>query len=331
MMIRSILLSFAFFLPCAAFAQKEGEIGSICPPYLQLGDTVGLVAPAGRLPARTDTARIRERFASWGLYVKYGPHCCDDSESYFSAPDVQRAADLQAMLDDPSIKAVIACRGGYGSVRLLPWLRLEGLRGNPKWVVGFSDITTLHLSLSHLGIESIHGTMPGSFLFREEDVSAESLRRALFGLTRRIDVPAHPLNCPGQGRGRLTGGNLTVLCAACGTPEGLDFEEPTVLFIEEVGEHVYRVDRMLQQLLRSGVLYNVQAVVVGDFTRMSGAEQFGVDDVCEVVAANLRMLGIPLLFGLPAGHDKVNEALYLGREVSVSVDEEGGHILFVEK
>lgn len=331
MMIRSILLSFAFFLPCAAFAQKEGEIGSICPPYLQLGDTVGLVAPAGRLPARTDTARIRERFASWGLYVKYGPHCCDDSESYFSAPDVQRAADLQAMLDDPSIKAVIACRGGYGSVRLLPWLRLEGLRGNPKWVVGFSDITTLHLSLFHLGIESIHGTMPGSFLFREEDVSAESLRRALFGLTRRIDVPAHPLNCPGQGRGRLTGGNLTVLCAACGTPEGLDFEEPTVLFIEEVGEHVYRVDRMLQQLLRSGVLYNVQAVVVGDFTRMSGAEQFGVDDVCEVVAANLRMLGIPLLFGLPAGHDKVNEALYLGREVSVSVDEEGGHILFAEK
>ena len=330
-MIRSILLSFAFFLPCAAFAQKEGEIGSICPPYLQLGDTVGLVAPAGRLPARTDTARIRERFASWGLYVKYGPHCCDDSESYFSAPDVQRAADLQAMLDDPSIKAVIACRGGYGSVRLLPWLRLEGLRGNPKWVVGFSDITTLHLSLSHLGIESIHGTMPGSFLFREEDVSAESLRRALFGLTRRIDVPAHPLNCPGQGRGRLTGGNLTVLCAACGTPEGLDFEEPTVLFIEEGGEHVYRVDRMLQQLLRSGVLYNVQAVVVGDFTRMSGAEQFGVDDVCEVVAANLRMLGIPLLFGLPAGHDKVNEALYLGREVSVSVDEEGGHILFAEK
>ncbi len=330
-MIRSILLSFAFFLPCAAFAQKEGEIGSICPPYLQLGDTVGLVAPAGRLPARTDTARIRERFASWGLYVKYGPHCCDDSESYFSAPDVQRAADLQAMLDDPSIKAVIACRGGYGSVRLLPWLRLEGLRGNPKWVVGFSDITTLHLSLFHLGIESIHGTMPGSFLFREEDVSAESLRRALFGLTRRIDVPAHPLNCPGQGRGRLTGGNLTVLCAACGTPEGLDFEEPTVLFIEEVGEHVYRVDRMLQQLLRSGVLYNVQAVVVGDFTRMSGAEQFGVDDVCEVVAANLRMLGIPLLFGLPAGHDKVNEALYLGREVSVSVDEEGGHILFAEK
>lgn len=301
------------------------------PPYLRIGDTVGLVTPAAKLAAKTDTALLRGRFASWGLHVKFAPHCCDQSDGYFAAPDSVRAADLQAMIEDPTVKAVIACRGGYGSVRLLPWLRLEGLRGNPKWVVGFSDITTLHLSLSHLGIESIHGTMPGSFLFREEDVSAESLRRALFGLTRRIDVPAHPLNCPGQGRGRLTGGNLTVLCAACGTPEGLDFEEPTVLFIEEVGEHVYRVDRMLQQLLRSGVLYNVQAVVVGDFTRMSGAEQFGVDDVCEVVAANLRMLGIPLLFGLPAGHDKVNEALYLGREVSVSVDEEGGHILFAEK
>ncbi len=331
MMIRSTLFVFLLFSVCAAFAQQEGTIGPIRPPYLQLGDTVGLVAPAGRLAARTDTALIRERFASWGLHVKYGPHCCDDSEVYFSAPDAQRAADLQAMLDDPSVKAVIACRGGYGSVRLLPWLHLEGLRRHPKWVVGFSDITTLHLSLSHVGIESIHGTMPGSFLFLEEDVSAESLRQALFGLLRRIDVPVHPLNRPGRGVGRLAGGNLTVLCAACGTPEEPDFEEPTVLFLEEVGEHAYRVDRMLQQLLRSGVLYNVQAVVVGDFTRMSGAEQFGVDDVCEVVAANLRMLGIPLLFGLPAGHDKVNKALYLGREVSVSVDEEGGHILFAEK
>lgn len=314
----------------ALSAQEEHLLGSVRPRYLQLGDTVGLVAPAGRLASRTDTARIRDRFASWGLHVKFSAHCCDGSEPYFSAPDAERAADLQQMLDDPSIRAVIACRGGYGSVRLLPWLQLEGLRGNPKWVVGFSDITTLHLALSHLGIESIHGTMPGSFRFHEEDLSAESLRRALFGLTRRIDVPPHALNVPGQGRGRLVGGNLTVLCAACGTPEGLDFEEPTILFIEEVGEHAYRIDRMLQQLLRSGVLYNVQAVIVGDFTRASGTEQFGVEDVREVVAANLRQLGIPLLFGLPAGHDKHNVALYLGREVVVTVDEAGGHVIFAD-
>lgn len=315
----------------ALSAQEEHLLGSVRPRYLQIGDTVGLVAPAGRLASWTDTARIRDRFASWGLYVKFSAHCCDDSEPYFSAPDAERAADLQEMLDDPSIRAVIACRGGYGSVRLLPWLHLEGLRGDPKWVVGFSDITTLHLALSHIGVESIHGTMPGSFRFHEEDFSAESLRRALFGLTRRLDVPPHALNAAGRGCGRLVGGNLTVLCAACGTPEGLDFEEPTILFIEEVGEHAYRIDRMLQQLLRSGVLYNVQAVIVGDFTRTTGAEQFGVEDVCEVVASNLRMLGIPLLFGLPAGHDKLNAALYLGREVVVSVDEAGGHVIFAEE
>lgn len=311
-------------------AAQEELLGSVRPPYLRIGDTVGLVAPAGRLASWTDTARIRERFASWGLHAKFSPHCCGGSQPYFSASDAERAADLQQMLDDPSIRAVIACRGGYGSVRLLSWLHLEGLRGRPKWVVGFSDITTLHLALSHMGIESIHGTMPGSFRFDGDDDSAESLRRALFGLTRRIDTPPHALNVHGQGRGRLVGGNLTVLCAACGTPEGLDFEEPTILFVEEVGEHAYRIDRMVQQLLRSGVLYQVEAVVVGDFTRSSGTEQFGVEDVREVVAANLRQLGIPLLFGLPAGHDRLNVALYLGREVAVAVDDEGGHITFCD-
>ena len=325
-LFRLSVLLLAFGAAGAAVAQERS--GFVRPRYLRLGDTVGLAAPARRLAARTDTASIRERFASWGLHVVFAPHCCDDSQPYFSAPDAERAADLQQMLDDPSIRAVIACRGGYGSVRLLPYLQLEGLRSDPKWVVGFSDITTLHLALFRLGIESIHGTMPGAFRFDEEDISAESLRRALFGETRRIDTPPHALDVPGEGRGRLVGGNLTVLCAACGTPEGLDAEEPTILFIEEVGEHAYRIDRMLQQLLRSGALRHVRAVVVGDFTRSSGAELFGVEDVREVVAANLRQLGIPLLFGVPAGHGDLNVALYLGREVAVAVDDEGGRIVF---
>lgn len=313
--------------PAAAVAADSLEF--VRPPYLQIGDTVGLVTPAAQLSSKTDTALVRERFASWGLHAKFAPHCCDRSEGYFAAPDSVRAADLQAMIEDPTVKAVIACRGGYGSVRLLPWLRLEELRWNPKWLVGFSDLTTLHSALAYAGVESIHGTMPGSFLFEEEDPSAESLRRALFGLTRRIDVPPHPLDVAGTARGRLTGGNLTVLCAACGTAEAVDTEEPTILFLEEVNEHVYRVDRMMQQLLRSGALSNVQAVVVGDFTHIAGAERFGAE-ACETVADCLRPLGIPLLFGFPAGHDSLNEAIYLGRRVRVTVDSEGGHLVFEE-
>lgn len=311
-------------------ASAADTLEFIRPPYLRIGDTVGLVTPAAKFSAKTDTAQVRGRFASWGLHVKFAPHCCDRSDGYFGAPDSVRAADLQAMIEDPTVKAVIACRGGYGSVQLLPWLRLEQLRWNPKWLVGFSDLTTLHSALAHTGVESIHGTMPGSFLFEEEDPSAESLRRALFGLTRRIDAAPHPLNVAGTARGRLTGGNLTVLCAACGTPEALDAETPTILFLEEVNEYVYRVDRMMQQLLRSGALSNVQAVVVGDFTHIAGAERFGAE-ACDVVAGYLRPLGIPLLFGFPAGHDRLNEALYMGRRAVLTVDDAGGHLVFEQE
>ena len=325
MKVRIVCLLLFFALTVGVRGAEPSSF--VRPPYLQAGDTVGLVAPARRLPADTDTLRIRELFASWGLHVKFSPRCCASDEPYFSASDADRAADLQQMIDDPSVKAVIACCGGYGSVRLMPLLRLEELRWHPKWLVGFSDITTLHMALAQRGVESIHGPMPGSRLFWEEPASAESLRQALFGEIERCDLPPHPLNIPGTASGRLAGGNLTVLCAACGTLEALVPEEPTILFIEEVGEHLYRVDRMLVQLLRSGALSNVSAVVVGDFTRMSGQEQFGAD-AYETIAAALRPLGIPVLFGFPAGHDRLNLAICLGRRATVSVNEAGASLVY---
>lgn len=155
--------------PPLAGAQESDTTEFIRPPYLHRGDTVGIVSPAGKLPLNTDTAKIRERFASWGLHVKFGVHCADREQPYFAGTDEERAADLQAMIDDPSVKAVIACRGGYGSVRLLPLADLARLREEPKWVVGFSDITMLHLALRKLRIESIHGPMPSGFRFDGEE------------------------------------------------------------------------------------------------------------------------------------------------------------------
>ena len=277
------------------------------PPYLREGDTIAVVSPSGRIAARADTAKVRERLESWGLHVLFGTHYADRSQPYFAGTDAERAADLQRMLDDPSVKAVIAFRGGYGSVRLLP-----------------------HLVLRRLRIESIHGQMPAGFLFDEgtEDPSAESLREALFGLTRRIDTPPHPLNRPGRATGRLAGGNLAVICAATGTPEELLTDSPTVLFIEEVGEFVYRIDRMMQSLARSGKLRNLRAVVVGHLTDMMGEKKFGVADVCRIISDYTQELGIPVLFGFPAGHDEPNLSLYLGREVTVTVDDGGGCVEF---
>lgn len=152
---------------------------------------------------KTDTAKIRRRFEQWGLHVRYGAHYADRSQPYFAGTDAQRAADLQQMIDDPSVRAIIAFRGGYGSVRLLPRLDFSPLCRDPKWLVGFSDITTLHLVMRNLRIESIHGPdARRGFRFddEEEDLSAESLREALFGLTQQIDTEPHPLNIPAAPR-----------------------------------------------------------------------------------------------------------------------------------
>lgn len=316
--------------PLFAGAQESDSTGFLRPPYLHRGDTVGIVSPAGKLPLKTDTAKIRQRFESWGLHVKFGAHCADREQPYFAGTDEERAADLQAMIDDESVKAVIACRGGYGSVRLLPLVDLARLRERPKWVVGFSDITMLHLALRKLRIESIHGPMPAGFDFDgKEDPSAESLRQALFGETVCIEVEPHPLNQPGTASGHLSGGNLTVIRSADGTPEELTAEEPTVLLIEEVGEFVYRIDRLMQSLTRSGKLGSLKAILVGHFSDMVGMKKFGVADAYAIISSYTRPLGIPVVFGFPAGHAEPNLAVYLGRRVTVSVDDEGAHVEFV--
>lgn len=321
----------AHLLPAgSALARRPRPIPFLRPRYLKPGDTVAIVAPAGRIPPKSDTAKIRQRFEAWGLRVRFGKHCAGRSHPYFSAPDSLRAADLQQALDDPSIRAVIALRGGYGSVRLLPLTDLNALRRTPKWLVGFSDITTLHLAALKLRIETIHGAMPAGFRLDDgcEDPSAESLRRALCGDTIRFDTPPHPLNIPGKAEGRLVGGNLSVLCAAIGTPEALHADEPAILFIEEIGEFAYRIDRMMQSLVRSGSLHNIRAVAVGHLTDIMGERAFGCDDIRKVLHDALKPLGIPVLFGLPAGHEEPNMALFLGRTATISVTEQGGSLAF---
>ena len=316
-----------------SLSARKSDTPFVRPPYLRPGDTVGIVAPARKLKEKADTAKVRERFEEWGLKVKFGPHFADREQPYFAGTDAQRAADLQAMIDDPGVKAVVSYQGGYGSVRLLPLLDLTPLREHPKWIVGFSDVTMLHMALGRLGVESLHATMPGKFRFGIDEkpeaiVSDESLRSALFGRWTRIDAAAHPLNVSGTARGRLAGGNLSLLCSAIGTPELPDFDTPTVLFIEEIGEQMYRLDRMMQQLERCGILAKCKAILVGHFSDMQGQKHFGVWDPCDIIATYVRPLGIPVVFGIPAGHEDPNVALYMGREVTVTVNDAGAGVEF---
>lgn len=324
------LLSLLFIgLNLSLHAAPGDSLAFIRPPSLQRGDTVAIVSPAAKMRPGSDTIRVRERLESWGLHVKFAPHYADTLQPYFAGTDPGRAADLQAMIDDPSVKAVIAYRGGYGSVRLLPALDLERLREQPKWLVGFSDITMLHLALDRLRVESIHGTMPTSFVFDQDDPSAESLRAALFGETERIELLPHPLNRPGVATGRLAGGNLTLLAAAVGTPEALCTDEPVILLIEEIGEAPYRIDRMLQQLSRSGMLGGIKALLAGHFTKIEDVDKFCTGTVYDLIDSYARPLGIPVVYGFPAGHDAPNLSVYLGREVRVTVDDQGARVEFL--
>ena len=301
------------------------------PEYLQAGDTVAVVSTSGRISEQSDTAGVRRVLESWGLHVRFGEHFADTSHPYFAGSDSVRATDLQQAIDNPNIKAIIAYRGGYGSVRLLPEVDFAPLFVHPKWIVGFSDVTMLHLLMNNAGIESIHGPMPETFRFDDNgnpDPSVESLRAALFGELRRVEVEPHPMDRTGHAAGRLTGGNLMMLCSAAGTPEAMRTDGPTIMFIEEVGEAAYRIDRMLQQLLRNGVLDNVTAIVTGHFTDITHLDRFGIESAYEIIDEYARRLGIPALYGFPAGHELPNTAIYLGGHVEVDITDDGAALTF---
>ena len=301
------------------------------PDYLHAGDTVAVLSTSGRISERSDTARVRNVLESWGLRVMFGKYYADRSQPYFAGCDSVRAADLQHAIDNPNIKAIIAYRGGYGAVRLLPEVDFSPIFVHPKWIVGFSDITLLHLLMNGAGIESIHGPMPETFSFDDEgnaDESVESLRAALFGELRQIDIEPHPLNRTGHAEGVLAGGNLMILSSAAGTPEAMRTDGPTILFIEEIGEAAYRIDRMMQQLLRSGALANVTAIVAGHFTGTTHMDKFGVESAYEIIDEYARRLGIPAMYGFPAGHELPNTAIYLGRQVAVDITDNGATLTF---
>lgn len=313
--------------------QASGQgLPLIRPPYLQPGDTVALVA----ISSKTDSlqtehyARCIDIVRGWGLHVHLADYLFAQEGGWFPAPDSVRGADLQQMIDDDAVRAILFFRGGYGAVRALDYVDLASLQRHPKWLAGFSDLTAVHYALRQVGVESIHGAMPS--LFRvdsiERDTSALSLRDALFGQIAGYAVAPHPLNRPGTVRGRLTGGNLSVINSLNGTELDDVSGEPTVLLLEEVGESIHHVDRMLQTLARSGRLASVQGIVVGQFTDIRGEKKWGAS-VYELIRSYADRWQVPALFGFPAGHGQPNRSLYMGREVELVVTEAGGELRFL--
>jgi muramoyltetrapeptide carboxypeptidase len=299
----------------------------ISPPYLKPGDKIALVAPARKV-TETEMETAISIFTSWGLTVVTSLHLYG-TNNQFSGTDSERAEDLQKMLDDPEIKAVISARGGYGTVRIIDKLDFSLFEQHPKWIVGYSDVTVLHSHIqTQFGIETLHAIMPINFTEEGSQEAIESLRKGLFGEPLSYSVGPHSLNQRGNVSGILTGGNLSILYSLTGTASDIQ-TEGKILFIEDLDEYLYHIDRMMMNLKRSGKLSGLKAMVVGGMTKMNdNTIPFGRRSE-EIISEYTREAGIPVCFNFPAGHFPDNRALIMGREIHLSINSEGVTLSFL--
>jgi muramoyltetrapeptide carboxypeptidase len=285
------------------------------PPYLQPGDKIAITCPAKKLPApMTDAIALLQ---SWGLEVVIG-ETVNASYHQFAGNDDLRARDMQRFLDDDSIKAIIAARGGYGTIRMIDKLDFSKFKNNSKWIIGFSDITVLHSHIeANFGISTIHGQMPVNVVNGSAQ-SLESLRLALFGEDLSYQFPSNQYNRTGKAEGELIGGNLSLLVAVSGSVSDMNYDGK-VLFIEDVGEYLYSVDRMLYNLKRAGKMKNLAGLIVGGFTDMKDNDiPFG-QTIEQIIMDKVSEYNYPVCFDFPAGHITDNRALVFGRNINLSI------------
>ncbi len=293
----------------------------IQPPFLKPGDRVAIVSPARSITFEEVHPSIKI-FQQWGLEVVLGIHVFGKHHQ-FAGTDDQRLHDFQQMLDDDSVRAIICSRGGYGTIRIADRIDWKKFRRFPKWIVGFSDITVLHaLVHRHLGIQTLHAIMPYNIKASDSDSeSVVSLRDALFGESFFFRKPVTFLDRPGLNEGILTGGNLSILYSLLGTP--LEPEtDGKVLFLEDVDEYLYHIDRMMTALRHAGKLRNLKGLITGSMKDMKdNAVQFGMN-AAGIISDAVKGYSYPVCFDFPSGHDFPNLALFMGRKVKLIVDDE---------
>lgn len=289
------------------------------PSYLKKGDTIALTCPAGYMPLEKAQKCI-ETLQAWGYRVQVGKMLGSESENYFSGTDEERTAELQAMLDDPTIDAILFGRGGYGMGRIIDQLNFKKFRETPKWVIGFSDITVLHTHLfSQYKIASLHAPMAAAFNDGgAENEYVQSLRQALAGKKANYICATHPGNHFGSATGKLIGGNLALLTHVIGTDSDYKTKN-NILFVEDIGEYTYNVDRMLYQLKRSGKLSKLSGLIFGGFTDMKDTERPFGKTMEEILFDISRDLKIPVCFNFPVSHGTENVTLKIGVEYNLVV------------
>lgn len=282
------------------------------PPYLQKGDTIGLVCPAGYMNAEKVQTCINT-LQEWGYSVKTGNTIGGESTTYFSGTDEERLADFQQMLDDDGVQAILCARGGYGMGRIIDKVSFKKFKKQPKWIIGYSDITVLHSHLySNYYISSLHAPMAAAFNnegYKNEYVL--SLRHALEGKKAKYQCEPHEFNKKGEAIGELVGGNLALLAHLVGTDSDVK-TRGRILFIEDIGEYLYNIDRMFHQLKRSGKLAKLAGLIIGGFTDTKDTERPFGKQVYEIIREIVDEYDYPVCFGFPVSHSDENYALKVG-------------------
>lgn len=329
MMKRNFLRILAAALPllCVSLTvtAQDNVLPRTVPHFLQRGDTVALISPAYHTPD-SNVAKAGRLLRSWGLVPVVGPHVGRVHLGKYAGTEEERLSDLRWALEDSSVKAIIANRGGYGTLHMVDKIGLEVFSANPKWIVGYSDITTLLGMEARAGVAAIHGTMCASMADDPEGQSAEMLRRCLSGVLPAYELPPHPCNIQGRCEGVLVGGNLCTLLPLLGTAADPFEADDVILFVEEVGESMHNIDRLFSMLRLRGVLDRCRGVVLGDFTDCG--REFSYASVEEMLSRMLSPYGIPVLCGFPAGHGKLNLPLFTGVRASMDVRPDGASLSF---
>ncbi len=288
---------------------------------LKKGDCIGILAPAGFVKEDENLKAAIQLLERWGLQIKFGKNLYK-KHHHFAGTDTERIADFQTFLDAENIQAIWCARGGYGSVRIIDKLDFTKFKKNPKWIIGYSDITVFHQAINRLELESIHAIMPTSTTAILESKSAvESLRKVLFGETLSYKIKSNKYNKIGAAKGQLIGGNLSLISSLLGTDYSIKTKNK-ILFIEEIGEYKYRIDRMLQSLKLNGYFNDCKALILGGFTNIpENNPNFGMSIealVLDVVSA----YNFPVCFDFEAGHITNNNALIFGRQATLQIKED---------
>jgi muramoyltetrapeptide carboxypeptidase len=296
------------------------------PPCLKKGDTIALVCTARKFMPE-DAKPAIELLESWGLKAKLGNTIGLDS-CQLGGTDTERITDFQAMMDDENVKGIWVARGGYGTVRIIDSLDFTKFKKHPKWIIGFSDVTVLHSQLNAERIASLHSIMPFTVPKASDEVK-ETLRKALFGEELSYVVPSKSYDKIGKASGELVGGNISILYSLLGSKSAID-TNGKILFIEDLDEYLYHIDRMMQNIKRNGYFKNVKGIIVGSMADMHDNEiPFGQNEV-QIISEIAKEHDIPIAFEFPAGHQADNRSLILGKQVDFEVNEKEVILKFKE-